>query len=59
MTPLTPSELMKLPLEERNRIVKASFELAADEEFEIFEAFGDEEREFMETCDYLIDDPSE
>jgi hypothetical protein len=36
-------ELMRLPHEERQRLVHAAFALAADEEFEIFEAYSEEE----------------
>lgn len=35
-------ELMKLPLEERQRLVEASLAAAADEDFEIFEAYTEE-----------------
>jgi hypothetical protein len=36
-------ELMKLPLEERNRLVITAFELSVDEDFEIFEAYSEED----------------
>lgn len=35
-------ELMKLPLEERRRLVEASIAAAAGEDFEIFEAYSEE-----------------
>ena len=35
-------ELMRLPAAERERFVKAAFELAADEDFETFEAYSEE-----------------
>lgn len=40
---LSARELIKLPLEERQRIVAASFALASDEDFEIFEAYSEED----------------
>lgn len=39
----TPLELMALPLAERNRILAEQFTRAADEDFEIFEAYSDED----------------
>lgn len=36
-------ELLKLPAEERDRLVAAAFESAADEDFETFEAYSEEE----------------
>ena len=36
-------DLMKLPVEERIRLIEAAFALAAEEDFEIFEAYGDED----------------
>lgn len=41
--PYTAQELMRLPFEERQKAVTAAFAAAADEGFEIFEAFGDED----------------
>jgi hypothetical protein len=35
-------ELMKLPPEERERLVQAAFALAAEEDFEVFEAYSQE-----------------
>lgn len=40
--PMTAREMMKLPPDERERLVRESFALAADEEFEIFEAYSEE-----------------
>ena len=37
-TNLSARELMKLPFEERNRLVIAALERSADEDFEVFEA---------------------
>jgi hypothetical protein len=45
---LTARELMQLPLEERQRIVAESIAAAADEDFETFEAYSEED----------FDDPS-
>ena len=42
---------MQLPDEERERIVRASIEAAADEDFEIFEAYSEED--FDESLDRL------
>lgn len=39
---LTAQELMKLPPEERQKRVQAAFALAANEDFEIFEAYSEE-----------------
>jgi hypothetical protein len=39
---LSANDLMQLPLAERNRRVQAAIESAADEDFEIFEAYSDE-----------------
>jgi hypothetical protein len=36
-------ELLRLPAEERERLVAAAFEAAADEDFEVFEAYSEEE----------------
>ena len=36
-------ELMKLPFEERNNLVMAALELAVDEDFEVFEAYSEED----------------
>ena len=38
----TATELLSMPVEERSRLTKISFALAAKEDFEIFEAFGEE-----------------
>jgi hypothetical protein len=35
-------ELMKLPVEERERLMSAAFTLAAEEDFEVFEAYREE-----------------
>jgi hypothetical protein len=40
--PLSALELMRLPLEERRRRVQAAIVSAADEDFEIFEAYSEE-----------------
>ena len=40
--PLSARELLRLPYEERQRHVKAAFDAAANEEFEIFEAYSEE-----------------
>jgi hypothetical protein len=47
----TASELIKLPREEREQYIKRSFELAADEDFEIFEAYSEED--FVRTIEAL------
>jgi hypothetical protein len=39
----TARELLRLPPEERERLVAAAFEAAVDEDFEIFEAYSEEE----------------
>ncbi len=39
----TPTELMHFPAEERSRMMKIAFDLAADQEFEIFEANSEED----------------
>jgi hypothetical protein len=39
----TALELFKLPPEERERYIARSFELATNEEFEIFEAYSEED----------------
>lgn len=39
----TASELMQLPFEERSRILAQQFQLAAEEDFELFEAYGEED----------------
>ncbi len=39
---LSARDLMKLPPDERRRIVSASLALAAEEDFEIFEAYSEE-----------------
>ncbi len=39
----TALELLQLPEEERNRLVAEAFERAADEDFEIFEAYSEED----------------
>lgn len=36
-------ELMKLPIEERNRLVIEALDRSADEDFEIFEAYSEED----------------
>jgi hypothetical protein len=36
-------ELMKLPLAQRERIIAEAFALAAEEDFEIFEAYSEED----------------
>jgi len=35
-------DLMKLPLEQRERIIAEAFACAAEEDFEIFEAYSEE-----------------
>ena len=40
--PLSALELMRLPAEERQRRVQAAIASAADEDFEIFEAYSEE-----------------
>lgn len=40
---LSPREIMRLPFEERQRLLAASVEAAQDEDFEILEAFGEED----------------
>ncbi len=39
----TARELMKLPAEERQRLIAEAFELAKDEDFEIFEANAEDD----------------
>lgn len=39
---LSARELMALPPKERERLVEAAFVLAADENFELFEAYSEE-----------------
>jgi hypothetical protein len=41
--PLSARELMRLPAEERERYVKAALAAAADEDFETFEAYSEED----------------
>ena len=43
---LSPREIMRLPFEERQRLLTESIKAAQDEDFEIFEAFG--EADFFE-----------
>jgi len=38
----SPTELLAMPADERELWVQRSFELAANQEFEVFEAFGEE-----------------
>ena len=38
---LSPSELMKLPFEERNRLVAAALERSLNDDVELFEAHGE------------------
>lgn len=38
----TARDLMKLPAEERDRLVAQAFELAANEDFEVFETYSEE-----------------
>ncbi len=40
--PLSALDLMRLPAEERQRRVQAAIEAAANEDFEIFEAYSEE-----------------
>lgn len=40
--PLSAIELMRLPIEERQRRVQAAIDSAADENFETFEAYSEE-----------------
>lgn len=40
--PMSALELMRLPAEERQRRVRAAIASAADEDFEIFEAYSEE-----------------
>jgi hypothetical protein len=37
------SELLRLPADERERAVAAAFEAAADEDFEVFEAYSEKD----------------
>lgn len=39
---LSARDLLKLPREERQRLMAAAFALAADEDFETFEAYSEE-----------------
>ncbi len=39
----TARDLLRLPPEERSRLVTAAFEAAADEDFEVFEAYSEED----------------
>jgi hypothetical protein len=39
----TALELLELPIEERERYIARSFELAANEDFEIFEAYSEDD----------------
>ncbi len=39
----TALELLELPVEERENYIARSFELAANEDFEIFEAYSEED----------------
>lgn len=41
--PFSARELMKLPYQERNRVLLEAINLAADEDFEIFEAYSQED----------------
>ncbi len=41
--PYTAQELMRLPLEERQKAIADAFAAAADEDYEIFDAFGDDD----------------
>ena len=43
----TPTQLMQLPIAERERYIAHSFALSADEDFEIFETYS-EETEYVE-----------
>ena len=40
---LSAHELMKLSLEEHKRLIEEAFALAADEDFETFEAYSEED----------------
>jgi hypothetical protein len=40
--PLTAREIMRLPQAERDQVVASAFALAADEDFETFEAYSEE-----------------
>jgi hypothetical protein len=39
----TSQELLMVPVDERNRLVAAAFEAAKDEDFEIFDAYSEED----------------
>ncbi|MCC6612382.1 MAG: hypothetical protein IT320_02830 [Anaerolineae bacterium] len=39
---LSPSDLMHLPTQERERLIEAALEASADEDFEVFEAYSEE-----------------
>jgi hypothetical protein len=41
--PLSARELLLLPPSERDRLVAAAFEAAVDEEFEVFEAYSEDD----------------
>lgn len=45
--PPTATELLNMPAEERNAWTRRAFELAKDMDFEIFEAFGEEELRYL------------
>ena len=45
--PPTATELLNMPAEERDEWTSRAFELAKDMDFEIFEAFGEEELRFL------------
>jgi hypothetical protein len=42
-SPYTARELLHLPPDERDKLVAAAFEAAADEDFEIFEAYSEDD----------------
>jgi hypothetical protein len=42
-TPYSARDLMKLSLEERISLIEAAFTLAANEDFETFEAYSEED----------------
>jgi hypothetical protein len=42
-SPYRASALMKLPFEERERLVRAAIAASADQDFEIFEAYTEED----------------
>jgi hypothetical protein len=43
--PLTTDELLALPYEERQKAVRAAIESAKNEDFEVFEAYGEGDEE--------------